>query len=137
MESDIKQSLDRIESKIDDLLRRITCQRPKEQKPAESKNKGTNEVIEGVVKYAEIRQGKKSNYLVFKLINKDGEENAKTFKPELFDLLAEEAEVKVKGFHQEWKGFQSFIINEVIASKIAGAPIATQEEDDDTDNVPF
>jgi len=98
--------------------------------------KGEEEVLGGVVAYPEVKQGKKAEFMTFKLCNTEkGDVQCKSFDKGLFEKVERDAKIIVKGFFQEYKGYSSFVVNDVMATEPTEQ--AEQPTEEDSDDVPF
>lgn len=136
-----------ITDKLNAILQLLTTARAntdkKENAPKKSTNapKSDSKTLTGTVKWAELKEGKKGQFLVFKLFDsEDGVVACNIWDIDSVGSCADGMRVEVNGYYSTWGQYSNFTVRGL---KILSTPDSqAQQEDtstpeDNEDEVPF
>jgi hypothetical protein len=143
-EKEIKDLLVMIYGKVQEIEMKLSTNKDTENtnspKNKNNTSKGESKTLKGTVAYPEIKNGKKTDFLVFKLTHvENGVDTAcKCFDKKYFDIQ-EGCQVEIEGFYQEWGGYTSFVVEKlsIIGSNSTSETNNSSNEEEVEDDMPF
>lgn len=136
-----------ISEKLNTILELLTAPKESAKKggntPKTSVNttKSDSKTLTGIVKWAELKEGKKGKFLVFKLFNtEDGVVACNIWDIDSVGSCSDNMNVKVSGYYSTWGQYSNFTVQSLkILSIPEGQPQSAEStsSEDDEDEVPF
>lgn len=135
-----------ISEKLNAILELLTTAKvnaeKKENAPKTSVNvpRSDSKTLTGTVKWAELKEGKKGQFLVFKLFDtEDGVVACNIWDVNTVGVCSDNMKVEVSGYYSTWGQYSNFTVRSL---KILSAPEgetqpASPNPEDDEDEVPF
>ena len=143
-EKEIKDLLVMIYGKVQEIEMKLSTNKDTENtnspKNKNNTSKGESKTLKGTVAYPEIKNGKKTDFFVFKLTHvENGVDTAcKCFDKKYFVTPAG-CQVEIEGFYQEWGGYTSFVVEKlsIIGGNSTSETNNSSNEEEDEDDMPF
>ena len=142
-EKEIKDLLVMIYGKVQEIEMKLSNQESTNANAPKKQNttpKGDSKTLKGTVAYPEIKNGKKTDFFVFKLTNVENgvDTSCKCFDKKYFDTQAG-CQVEIEGFYQEWGGYTSFVVEKlsIIGSNSTSETNNSSNEEEVEDDMPF
>lgn len=136
-----------ISEKLNAILELLTTSKvnaeKKENAPKTSTNtsRSDSKTLTGTVKWAELKEGKRGQFLVFKLFDsEDGVVACNIWDIDSVGTCADGMRVEVNGYYSTWGQYSNFTVKSLkILSTPEGEaqPTSSNTPEDDEDEVPF
>ena len=136
-----------ISEKLNTILELLTTAKgnaeKKENTPKTSANapRSDSKTLTGTVKWAELKEGKKGRFLVFKLFGtEDGIVACNIWDVNTVGFCSDNMKVEVFGYYSTWGQYSNFTVKSLkILSAPEGEaqPTSSNTPEDDEDEVPF
>lgn len=136
-----------ISEKLNAILELLTTAKvnadKKENAPKTSANtsRSDSKTLTGTVKWAELKEGKRGQFLVFKLFDsEDGIVACNIWDIDSVGTCADGMKVEVNGYYSTWGQYSNFTVKSLkILSTPEGEtqPTSSNTPEDDEDEVPF
>lgn len=141
------EQFNNISEKLNAILELLTTAKvnaeKKENTPKTSANasRSDSKTLTGTVKWAELKEGKKGRFLVFKLFDtEDGIVACNIWDVNTVGFCSDNMKVEVSGYYSTWGQYSNFTVKSLkILSAPEGEtqPTSSNTPEDDEDEVPF
>lgn len=142
-----EEQFNSISEKLNAILELLTTAKvnaeKKENAPKTSVNapRSDSKTLTGTVKRAELKEGKRGRFLVFKLFGtEDGVVACNIWDIDSVGICSNDMEVEVSGYYSAWGQYSNFTVKRLKILFTPDAPDPQEEAkapEDDEDEVPF
>lgn len=135
-----------ITDKLNAILQLLTTSKVNTDKKENAPKKSTNaprsdsKTLTGTVKWAELKEGKKGQFLVFKLFDsEDGVVACNIWDIDTVGSCADGMRVEVNGYYSTWGQYSNFTVRglKILSTPDSQAQQEASTPEDNEDEVPF